>query len=529
MGPPHYSARDMGERRRVIVILLLLTAVAAALRIFHLDYRPLNGGDEPYQFALAQRPFGEMIELFGYEANAAIYSLILWPLVRIGESVELIRAPAAFFGILAVPAIWWAGRTLVSNRVGLMAAALMAVSPMAIFQSQFARPFTLVICLACVSFAALHLGIADGRRRWWVIYALALAGMAYSNAVTPFAIGLAHLVIVWWNREAALRSWLVSLAGAAALCIPQAVALVIARSRRDPLYWLESPSLGAINNTVREFFAGASFNYLASGVTVALILAVLAVLLVRSRRGELEPDPEAEEAWDGTWLGAPKALWLWALVPPVSLFIVSQVEPLFRSAYVISALPGVFLLMAALFNRLGDGLRWAALGVALAAALYGTAWQTTHDVDETWPSALAWIEDNREEGDRIMLDITPVFPVFGYYVDRYRAPNGELIVNEWEEHPLPDDIVPLDDPGGYGGPGTIEGPPTREQFSELASGDQRLFVVLAEYGKWLQGDIPTGPAMTWARENCKVVENDDQVLIDLYLISDCPPPKAANA
>jgi 4-amino-4-deoxy-L-arabinose transferase-like glycosyltransferase len=514
----------MGERRRVIYVLLGITALAAALRIFHLDYKALNGGDEPYQFALAQRPFWEMFELFGYEANAAIYSVLLWPLVRLGESEALIRAPAALFGILAVPAIWWAGRTYVSDRVGLMAAALMAVSPMAIFQSQFARPFTLVICLACVSFVALYFGITDGRRRWWVIYAVALAGMAYSNAVTPFAIGLAHVVIVWWNRETALKPWLLSLAGAAILCIPQAVALVIARSRRDPLYWLESPGLGAINNTLREFFAGLGFNYLAYGGSMVLVLAVLAILIVRNRRARRPDDVEDVDAWDGTWLGIPKELWLWTFVPPISLFCVSQVEPVFRSAYAISALPGLFLLMAAAFDRLGGRLRWIALAAALALALYGTVWQTTRQVDETWPSALGWIEENREAGDRVMLDITPVFPVFGYYEERYRAPNGELIVNEWEEYPLPDDIVPLDDPGGYGGPGTIEGPPTREQFQELASGDRRLFLVLAEYGKWLQGDIPAGPAMRWARENCEVVENDDQVLIDLFLISDCPTP-----
>ena len=504
----------IGDRRRVIYALLLLTAVAVALRLFHLDYKSLNGGDEPYQFALAQRPFGEMLSLFGYEANATIYSVLLWPLVRLGESEQLIRSPAVLFGILAVPSIWWAGRTFVSDRVGLMAAALMAVSPMAVFQSQFARPFTLILCLACVSFVALRLAIDEGRTRWWVVYAAALVGMAYSNALTPFIIGLVHLWMVWRDREIAMREWLLSVAGAAVACIPLLIALITARSRRDPLYYLEAPGPGAINNTAREFLAGLSQNNAIYAATVLVILAVAALVIWRRWRGE---DGDEEP---GTWLGVPDVFWLWAFVPVVALLAVSQIEPAYRTVYVIAILPGLLLLIAALVDRLGDLLRWLALGALVALGLAGTIWQTTRQVDETWYSTMDFIAEERRPGDHVLLDIASVFPVMGYYDERYRAPNGELIVLEWDEYPLPEDIVPLDDPGGYAGP---TGPPTREMIQELASGDQQLFVVLAEYQPHLQGDIPSGPAMKWARDNCTVEEQKDEVFIDLFLISDCPP------
>ena len=178
----------------------------------------------------------------------------------------------------------------------------------------------------------------------------------------------------------------------------------------------------------------------------------------------------------------------------------------------------MLLLIAVLIDRLGGRLRWAALAAVVIVALAATSWQTTRQVDETWRSTFAWIDERREPGDRTLVDIISVFPVFGYYNDEYRAPNGELIVHEWDEHPLPADIVPLDDPGGYTGP---TGPPTPEMISELASGDDRLFVVLAEYVERLQGDIPNGAALDWARANCEV-EEGDEVEIELYLISECP-------
>ena len=78
--------------------------MALALRVFHLEYKSLDGGDEPFSLALAQRPLGEMFELFGFEANGTIYSILLWPLVRISEQEWMLRLPALVAGVLAVPA-----------------------------------------------------------------------------------------------------------------------------------------------------------------------------------------------------------------------------------------------------------------------------------------------------------------------------------------------------------------------------------------------------------------------------------------
>ena len=52
-----------------------------------------------------------MLGLFGLEANGTTYELVLWPLVRLSDSAELMRAPAVIAGAAAVPATWWAGRS----------------------------------------------------------------------------------------------------------------------------------------------------------------------------------------------------------------------------------------------------------------------------------------------------------------------------------------------------------------------------------------------------------------------------------
>jgi hypothetical protein len=200
------------------------------------------------------------------------------------------------------------------------------------------------------------------------------------------------------------------------------------------------------------------------------------------------------------------------------LFLVAQVTPLFRSAYAIAALPGVLLLAAAMLDRLPRTAAGAGLLALLALALVGTVDQTTRQVDETWRSAAGWLAENRKPGDRVLIDIASVSGAIGYYDEGLRAPNGELAILEWEDNPFPKEFVPYDDPGGYT---SRSGPPPRAAVARLARGERRLFVFFAEYVEDLQGDLPNGDAMRWARRNCEVTERDE-VDIGAYLITGCP-------
>src|SRR5437763_9806579 len=178
---PRRGRRAGGIGRYELAAVTAVTLAGFALRIYHLGFHSLNGGDEPFSLALAQRSFGHMFNLFGFEANGTLYSVVLWPLIRIfNQSEALIRSPAMLAGALTVPAIWWAGRELVDSRAGIGAALLMAVNPMAVFHSQLARPFAFVMLFSVLSFATLARAVeedgAAGGRRWWVLYVLARAG-----------------------------------------------------------------------------------------------------------------------------------------------------------------------------------------------------------------------------------------------------------------------------------------------------------------------------------------------------------------
>lgn len=490
--------------RAVLKGVAALTLLALTARVVHIEYKSLNGGDEPYSLALAQRPFFDMLELFAYEANGMLYSLVLWPLARISESEAMLRAPATFAGVASVPALWWAGRTLVNERVGLVAAALLAVSPTAIWYSQLARPFAFVILFSILSFPLLAAALERGGGGWrWAAYVAVMAAAAYSNSFAWAVLLPAHLLLAL-GHPGGVRRWVRSLIALALTLAPLAAMLVVERLRRNPLYWLERATPRSVGISVVELTTGFSNLKIAAAAIVVVIVVAVGWLALHLRRTG-EPVPRAFAV-----------IAAWALLP--GLILIAVIPPVFRSPYFIGCLPGILLGTAAALDRMPRRAAVAGLVMLLALQVGVSVWQTTRQVSETWRPAMAWIGDQRRPGDPLIVDIAAVLPVLGYYDDTYRAPGGDLVVHEWGDRPMPRGVLPYDDPGGYGG---TTGPPSRATIARLARGERRLIVVLSEYVEALQGDVPNSPGLRWARRECTVTRRQE-FQIDLFAVTGCP-------
>ena len=59
-----------------------------------------------------------------------------------GDSTVLVRLPSLVLGTAAIPVVFLLGRRVAGTRVGLFAAAILALSPFAIFYSTEARAGT---------------------------------------------------------------------------------------------------------------------------------------------------------------------------------------------------------------------------------------------------------------------------------------------------------------------------------------------------------------------------------------------------
>jgi mannosyltransferase len=494
------SGVSSGERAAICV----LTALALALRVTSLSRSLFT--DEAYSLALAQRAFAHMFVLFAYESNGTLYSIVLWPLIRIfGTGETLLRFPAVIAGTASIPAMWWAARQFSDRCVPLLAAALLAINPMAVWYSQEARAYAFVVLASCIAFGALAraLGRAEGDRaaghQARIGYVVAMVGLAYCELLAVVIVLPAQALIAWRRGREGVEWWLRSLLALAVCCMPLLAISAISRSRRNPLYWLPKANRELAESALQEFTGGFSGVTAVRWVTVLALAALIAVAVWRVRR------PDSADRRDRRATLAIAASW--GLVPGALLFVVSSVEPIFWPRYAIVALPGLCLLAALCADELWRARRGVAIAAALLAsiALASTVAdeRQVNALQENWPPIASWLRAERSAGEPTIVDNALVLPSLGYYDRAFRARDDQLIVQEWHDQSLPFGFVGYKDRMGYGS--FPDGPPTVAKFVRLVAHDGgSAWMIVSEVDDALQADPRTGVAEAWARSHCKV-------------------------
>ncbi len=492
------SVRAQRVSRTEAGVLLALTVLALALRVTSLS-RSLYT-DEAYSLALAQRGFGHMLGLFfAYEPNGTPYSILLWPLIRIfGTGATLLRLPAVLGGTASVPALWWAARRFAAPTAALLAAGLLAINPMAVWYGQEARSYAFVLLAVCLAFGALPHALDRGRRRRaWVGYVAAMVALAYCELFAVPLVLPAQALIAWRRGRTGVRRWVWSLLAVLVCCVPLLVGAAIARSHRNALYWAPKTDRALVTFALQEITAGLSGVSALRWATLFGALALLAAAVVWiARRG-------AAPAVKGTLAMA----LCWGVVPAAVLLAISFVQPVFWPRYVILSLPGLCLALALAaqvlwHSRHGILVAGACLAVLAVAAVLADAHQRTA-VQENWKSAAAWLSAERAPDQPTIVDTVSVLPSLGYYDPAFRASDGDLVVQEWQDQPLPAGVAGYKDRGGWG---TVpDGPPTVHAFERLARiGHGTVWMVVAEIVTSLQGEVSDGAAVAWARAHCRV-------------------------
>lgn len=126
------------------------------------------------------------------------YVLARWWIQIFGYSVATIRSLSALISLLVFPAVYWLCKELFGKpQVGLIAIALIAVSPFHVLFAQEAREYVLWTVTTLLSSAALLHALRLNTRRSWVIYSVTLALGFYTFLFTGLvAIGHGIYVLI---------------------------------------------------------------------------------------------------------------------------------------------------------------------------------------------------------------------------------------------------------------------------------------------------------------------------------------------
>ncbi|MGQ4647964.1 glycosyltransferase family 39 protein [Lyngbya aestuarii] len=206
------SGKPRLNKLQILVVVLLILGIL--LRFYNLD-RKVYWGDEVYtslrisgytETELVQRVFtGDVISqqdlqkyqhpnsekdlrdtidaLVSKPEHPPLYYLMarFW-VQSFGSSVAVIRSLSALISLLAFPCIYWLCLELFNSpSTGLVAVALLAVSPFHVLFAQEARQYSLWIVTILLSSAALLRAIRLKTKVGWVVYTITVALGFYSH------------------------------------------------------------------------------------------------------------------------------------------------------------------------------------------------------------------------------------------------------------------------------------------------------------------------------------------------------------
>ncbi|MBI4318155.1 MAG: glycosyltransferase family 39 protein [Chloroflexi bacterium] len=302
-------------------MLSAMVVVGFAIRLHGLDTLSL-WLDEAFSFHIATQPgLLALLNQVAIEDNHPPFYYVLlsgW-LPVVGDSEFALRFVSVAAGTLSIPLIARLGASIFDRRVGLMAAALLAISPLSIWYSREARMYALV-CLLAIASVVLFVRCQEC---WSVRTAVAYVVVSLLMLLTHyygFFIFLFENIAfaVFPRRELGARRWIALQAAIAALFSPWLLAVTqqFQRSPHDyslPISVLEvarklnltfsmgdalAPTvyLGQIGAGPAISLEPAQWGFLAVIVVGALWGAITAV--VGARRGE-----GAETAPLRGWLG----------------------------------------------------------------------------------------------------------------------------------------------------------------------------------------------------------------------------------
>lgn len=199
--PSSTTERSSQNESLLAVLLCALVVLGFALRIWKLGQWNLEATeiftlrDSLHPKLSNPRPLSYLLNYF-----------LVRPFIPLNEFG--LRILPALFGVVAIPAFYFATRRLIGARAALFGAMLLTVSELHVFYSQFARYWSLVILLCTIYPFALYRGVRERNRPALItgLVALVLAVLAH-----PVAVLLVGGPAIWFFavalRPASLRRW----------------------------------------------------------------------------------------------------------------------------------------------------------------------------------------------------------------------------------------------------------------------------------------------------------------------------------
>lgn len=140
-------------RRKTFWLMLFIVSLGTALRLIFIDKPDGLWNDEYVSWAIASIPFGKkFLEAVFAQCHMPFYYLYLkFFIYFFGNSDLMLRLTSVFAGVLSIFSMYFVGKELKDNRLGILCASFSALSSFLIYFSQEVRFYEILFLFASLS------------------------------------------------------------------------------------------------------------------------------------------------------------------------------------------------------------------------------------------------------------------------------------------------------------------------------------------------------------------------------------------
>jgi mannosyltransferase len=407
----------------VTVIFLIIIIASALLRFYNLGFQSLwydeaQGINESH-FSLK--------DMCNSSNQPPLYFLIERGWIAIfGNSEIAVRFPSAIFGIISVISIYFLGKNLVDNNVGLVSAFLLTTSRFAILYSQEARSYSLYMLLSVLSYLYFVNILKKPSLVNFILYLLTNILLGYTHIFGIFIIFSQIVIFAIYlrdNKKLFLKYLIIQL-----ISIISFLPLIwllgnrVAAVAGGALVWENKPTLYIIGTTLSQF-SGFYPVYLPM-VLIFAFLIILGVVLVFFKKVKKAKSKKSvgiiQSVMSDIKIKEQKAviyLLIWMVLPIIISVAVSYIAgPMYEHRYLIGILPAYLLLVAIGITQIHSKV-WITivLLIILIVSSIGLQYYYTNPLKEQWREAVEYIEYHELKQDKIVLSTSYIEVPFDYY------------------------------------------------------------------------------------------------------------------
>lgn len=371
----------------VMAMLIAVLWVGFALRVEHLTEQSLWFDETSTAVSLFYARLNPLI----VEARALVYFLLSAPFAAIVPTDLGLRWPSVMAGTLSIAFSFRIGKRLHNDRTGLIAAALLTVSPQFIHYSREARYYSLVPLVALITLW-LAMRLTSERcavNAWFIASVVLLAGL---HLLTTLWIAVL-LVILAIRRQISghgARSGV--LIGAALGTAVTVIALYLLGTLGETrlAQGVTEGAVDAPHRLIVAFFT-TGWGMIVPRDPKIVLLGLLLILLVAGvwRASQID-------WWTLVLLGS------LILLPIIGLIVLNTLyRPIFLYRYLMPSFATLILLTAVLLSHIN--VRWiagGAFGVLIASAMLAYVIEPDRQ-REDWRGAAAYLTTHVQAGDQV--------------------------------------------------------------------------------------------------------------------------------